>query len=79
MMFWSISEGVKAIAKQMIDKPEDWRQSRYYFHNIKHPDISIWTANGTTFIKFEGNECLTLAEKAHLSKAIKKSIANRIK
>ena len=77
-MFWSISEGVKLIAKQIIEHPKDWVQGQYYFHNLKHPDISIWVASGASFIKFAGNTTLTFSEKRYLSKAIKKSIALRI-
>jgi hypothetical protein len=80
-MFWKprISEGVQLLVQQMIEHPEDWEQGQYHFSNIKHRDINIWTSNGNSFIKFEGNECLTYAEKCHIADGIKKSIALRLR
>jgi hypothetical protein len=83
-MFWKpkaieISEGVRMIVQQMLDHPEDWRQGQYHFGNIKHRDINIWTANGDDHIAFEGNECLSWAEKRHIANGIKKSIALRLR
>ena len=77
-MWWNISDGVKDIAKSMTDHPEDWRQGPYFFSNVKHRDINIWTANGTLYINFDGNKCLNISEKNHIAKAIKKAIALRI-
>lgn len=79
MIFGKISEGVRLLVEQMIEHPEDWRQGPYHFQNIKHKDINIWTANGDSFIKFEGNVCLTFAEKRHIANGIKKSIAVRLR
>ncbi len=73
-----ISQGVKDIAKNMIEHPEDWVQGMNYFSNKNHRDISIWTANGWYFIKFEGNTGLNTEEKIYLNNAIKQSIANKL-
>lgn len=73
-----ISEGVQMLVQSMVDNPEDWRQGPYHFVNVKHQDIRIWTANGYGWIKLEGNECLTHAEKRHIANGIKKSIALRL-
>jgi len=77
-MFWSISEGVKLIAKQMVEHPEEWQQSQYEFWNKSNPDIRIWVANGTSFITMNNNSIFTLAEKYCLANAIKKSIGLRL-
>lgn len=73
-----ISKGVKEIAKQMIEYPDDWVQTEYEFVNKTNPDIRIWTSNGWWFLKFRGNEGLSWKERIYLNNAIKKSIANRL-
>jgi len=73
-----ISQGVKDIAKNMIEHPEDWIQGPYHFSNRKYHDINIWTENGWSFIRFEGNTGLNTAEKIYLNNAIKQSIANKL-
>lgn len=73
-----ISEGVKDLAKQMIENPNDWHQTTYHFENRTHPDIRIWTANGWSFIELSGNACFNFIEKIYLNKAIKQSIANKL-
>jgi len=79
-MFWSfrISEGVKILARQIVENPHDWRQGLYYFSNVTNPDINIWTANGVNYIRLDGNDAFTRAEQRYLLNAIKKSIANRL-
>ena len=77
-MFCKISEGVKEIAKQMIENPHDWIQTEYEYVNVSNHDIRIWTSNGTPFIKLNGNDAFNIREKAYLNKAIKKSIANKL-
>ena len=77
-MLWNISEGVRLLAQQMIDNPEEWVQGMYEFINTKNPDIRIWTPNGVAYIKFNGNTCLTYAEQKHIAAAIKKSIALKL-
>lgn len=74
-----ISEGVKILAKQMIEHPEDWRQGMYHFSNKTHNDISIWTANGWPFLKLNGNEAFNVFEKLYLNAVIKKSIALKVR
>lgn len=78
MFGFGVSEGVRLLAKQMIDNPHDWRQTQYHFVNKSHPDIAIWTANGVSFIAIEGNDAFTLAEKRYLLNAINKSIALKL-
>ena len=78
MFFNQVSEGVKLLAKQMIDNPNDWVQGAYHFQNVTHRDIAIWTANGVNFIKIEGNDAFTRAEKRHLLDAINKSVALKL-
>ena len=79
-MFWNskISEGVKLLAKQMIDNPHDWIQGAFHFRNVTHRDIAIWTASGVEFIKLEGSDAFTRAEKRYLLDAIKKSVALKL-
>ena len=74
-VFGKVSEGVRLLAQQMIEHPEDWEQGSYYFSNVKSKDISIWTANGAMFIRLNGNDGFTYAEKRYLNDAIKQSIA----
>jgi hypothetical protein len=74
-MFFTVSE---EIATSMVENPHDWVQGMYEFTNTKHRDLSLWTYNGATFLKIGGNDCLSLAEKFYLSRAIKKSIARRL-
>jgi len=78
MKFLEISEGVKEIAKQMIENPHDWVQEQYYYRNITNSDIGIWTENGAFGLKFRGNDGLSWAERHYLNKAIKKSMANKL-
>lgn len=73
-----ISEGVKEIAKQMIENPHDWVQGNYYYQNKSNLDIAIWTTNGVFFLNIRGFDGLSLAEKYYLSNAIKKSIARKL-
>ena len=79
-MFWnaSVSEAVKLIAQQMVENPHDWRQGAYHFQNVTNKDLNIWTANGVSFIRMEGGDVFTYAEKRYLVNAIKKSIAIRL-
>ena len=79
-MFWNaaVSEGVKLIAQQMVENPHDWRQGAYQFQNVTNKDLNIWTANGVSFIRMEGGDVFTYAEKRYLVNAIKKSIAMRL-
>lgn len=76
--FFKISQGIKDLAKQMIENPEDWIQDDHYFINKRYCDISIWTANGASSLSFKGNEGLNWAEKIYLNNAIKQSIANKV-
>lgn len=76
-MFEKVCEGIKMLAQQMVDHPEDWVQGPYHYSNTKSRDINIWTANGDNCIAFEGNKCLNRAEQKYLANAIKKSIAKR--
>ena len=77
-MIFTVSKGVREIAASMIENPHDWVQGMYEFTNTKHRDLAIWTCNGASFVKIGGNDCLSLAEKFYLSRAIKKSIAKRL-
>lgn len=78
MAFWHISEGIRLLAQQMIDNPEEWVQGMYEFTNTKNPDVRIWTPNGVSYIKLNGNTCLTYAEQKHIASAIKKSLALKL-
>lgn len=78
IFFGKISEGVHLLAQQMIDNPLEWVQGPYEFVNTKNPDIRIWTPNGVSYIKINGNDCLSYAEKRHIAAAIKKAIARRL-
>lgn len=73
-----ISQGIKDIAKQMIENPNDWVQGEYEFINRKNLDIKVWTSNGVLFINFRGNSGLNIFEKIYLNRAIKQSIANKL-
>lgn len=74
----AVSEGVKLMAQQMVENPHDWRQGAYHFQNMTNKDLNIWTANGVSFIRMEGGDVFTYAEKRYLMNAIKKSIAMRL-
>lgn len=76
--FLKISQGIKDIAKQMIDNPHDWEQTDYHYRNKTHRDIAIWTSNGHFALKIEGFDGLSWAEKHYLADAIKQSIANKL-
>lgn len=78
MQLFKISDGVREIAKQMVDNPMDWQQGEYYFQNLKNPDIAFWTANGITFLHLRGNSTMSWVERIYLSRAIKKSLANKL-
>ena len=73
-----ISEGIKEIARKMVENPNDWRQGDFEFFSLSNPDIRIWTANGHFALHLQGNSSLTWAEKHYLIKAIKKSIGKRL-
>jgi hypothetical protein len=77
MMFRNlfVSEGVKLLAKNMIENPHNWKQGPYHFSCVSSPDVNIWTANGVFFIRLEGNDSFNIAEKRHINKAIQKCIA----
>jgi hypothetical protein len=78
MMGVFVSQGIKELCKSMIDNPHDWVQTGYKFVNIKHSDISIWTANGLSFIQINGNDGLSFCEKICVLRAIKLTIARRL-
>mgnify|MGYP003153190256 CR=1 FL=1 len=75
---FKISEGVQEIGRHMIDNPHDWVQGMYEYRNVTNRDIAIWTSNGASFIKFNGNNGLNFREKCYLNRCIKKSIANKL-
>jgi hypothetical protein len=70
-----ISEGVKLLAKSIVENPQNWQQRAYHFSCVSSPDVNIWTANGVFFIRLEGNDSFNIAEKRHINKAIQKCIA----
>ena len=78
-MFWSISEGVKELVKNMVAEPDNWEQQAYHFVCKSSSDIAIWTANGVFALKIEGNDSFTSAEKRYISNGIKKTIALKVK
>lgn len=75
---FKISQGVKDIARHMIENPLDWVQTDHRYVHRLHTDIAIWTANGTFGMRLHGNDGLSWAEKKFLNDAIKQSIANRL-
>lgn len=77
-MFCGVSEGVRLLAQQMIEHPEEWEQGIYYFSHVKHKDIKLWTVNGTNLMTLNGNDGLTYVEKLHLNNAVKKAIALKV-
>ena len=77
-MFFIVSEGVKELATSMVENPHDWVQGQYEYVNTKHQDIRVWTSNGASFIKIGGNDCLSLAEKFYLARAIKRATAKKL-
>ena len=77
-MFFTVSKGVKELAASMVENPHDWVQGQYEFVNTKHQDVRLWTCNGALFLKIGGNDCLSLAEKFYLAKAIKRSTAQKL-
>lgn len=77
-MFFTVSEGIKELCNYMVANPHDWVQTDYEFANKTHRDIRIWTASGLCFIKLNGNDGLSLAEKALVLRSIKLAIARRI-
>lgn len=77
-MFFTVSKGIKELAKSMIENPHDWVQGTYEFMSTKHPDICIWTRNGVLNLTIGGNKCLSIAEKFYLAKAIKLTTAKKL-
>ena len=72
-MFWQeVGDDVEALAKAIEDTPEQWVQGDYRFLNINDRSISIWTANGTSSIRFNGDdaETLNMKEKKRIQRAI---------
>lgn len=69
-----VSQEVKDLAKNMLERPKDWHQDYYYFQNKNHPDIQIWTANGILFIALRNSSCFNIFEKIYIKRAINKSV-----
>jgi len=74
-----ISQGIKDLGKQMIEKPHDWIQGEFEFCNKIHRDIRIWTTSGVLFIEIGGLKGMNIFEKYYINRCIKQSIANRLK
>lgn len=68
----------RELAASMVENPHDWVQGQYEFVNTKHNDIRLWTCNGAYLLKIGGNDCLSLAEKFYLARAIKRATAQKL-
>lgn len=78
-MMFTVSQGIKEFCANMVANPQDWKQERYEFINVKHPDLAIWTCNGVFFIYINGADILSLAEKIAVSRAVKLTLARKLK
>jgi len=72
MWFTKVSDDVETLARAIEETPESWVQGDYKFINKKDPSISIWTANGTSFICLSGHDrsSMNMKEKRRIVKAI---------
>lgn len=68
-----ISKEVKELCKDMIDYPENWKQTSFTFNNIK-TNMQIWTSNGILSIDFYPNSnSFNIFEKIYIKRSIGKS------